>query len=224
MKAMLLAAGRGQRMRPLTDTVPKPLLEVGGRSLLVHNVERLVQAGFTELVINHAWLGQRIVEALGDGSLWGARIVYSPEPAGALEVGGGIRHALPLLGDGPFVTLTADVWTDYAFERLRAVTPELAHLVLADNPPHCPQGDFSLRADGTVADEGSDRLTFTGIAAYHPDFFAHEPAGRFALAPMLRRAMRHGQVSGERHPGTWMDIGTPERLAALDASLAGGAR
>jgi N-acetyl-alpha-D-muramate 1-phosphate uridylyltransferase len=219
MKAMLLAAGRGERMRPLTDHRPKPLLPAGGRPLIVHHLERLCQAGFQELVINHAHLGEQIEQALGDGSRWGLSIAYSAEGQ-ALETGGGIRRALPLLGAEPFLVINGDIWCDYDFSRLRDVTLRgLAHLVLVDNPEHHPTGDFLLE-DGLVLDrQGPGRLTFGGIALYRPELFAGLADGPFPLAPLLRQAMGQRLVSGEHHHGLWMDIGTPERLRQLNERL-----
>jgi MurNAc alpha-1-phosphate uridylyltransferase len=218
MKAMILAAGRGERMRPLTDHTPKPLLQAGGKPLVVHHIERLAAAGFRELVINHAHLGERIEAALGDGARFGVRIRYSAEGK-ALETGGGIYRALPLLGPGPFLVVNGDVWTDIDFARLRLAEGLLAHLVLVDNPPHHPRGDFVL-ADGLVLAEGEPRYTFSGIGLYHPDLFRDSAPGAFPLAPLLRSAMARGLVTGERHGGIWLDIGTPERLADLDRMLA----
>jgi len=215
MKAMLLAAGRGERMRPLTDTRPKPLLDVGGKALIVHLIEALVAQGFKELVINHAWHGEQIVEHLGDGRTLGAHIAYSPEPAGALETGGGIRHALGLLGDDPFVAVNADIWTDFPFARLAPAGDALAHLILVDNPDHNPQGDFALE-DDRVRDQGTPQLTFSGIGVYRPELFAERAEGRFPLAPILREACRDAQVSGMHYRGEWWDVGTRERLEALD--------
>ncbi len=218
MKAMILAAGRGERMRPLTDDTPKPLLKAGGKALIEYHVEALAAAGFTELVINHAHLGGQIEAFLGDGDRYGLSIVYSPEPEGALETGGGIRHALPLLGEAPFVVVNADIWTDFAFRRLRFEPPGLAHLVLVDNPPHHAAGDFALR-EGVVTDAGEPRLTFSGIGLYRPELFAEQPDAAFPLAPLLRNAMQRGAVSGEHHAGRWLDAGTPERLRQLDRML-----
>ena len=218
MKAMILAAGRGERMRPLTDRVPKPLLEVAGKPLIQYHIEALREAGFAELVVNHAHLGAQIVARLGDGRAFGVRIDYSPEPAGALETGGGIRQALPLLGAGAFVVVNADIWTDYPYRQLGREPEGLAHLVLVDNPRHHSDGDFQLRA-GVVAAEGDTCLTFSGIGLYRPELFAAVPQGRFPLAPLLRSAMQAGQVSGEHYRGRWMDIGTAERLAELDRQL-----
>ncbi len=217
MKAMILAAGRGERMRPLTDLVPKPLLEAGGKPLIVHHIERLVAAGFRELIINHGHLGEQLVAALGDGARWGAQIQYSPE-APALETGGGIFRALPYLGPGPFLVINGDIWTDMDFGGLRLESGQLAHLILVDNPPHHPLGDFAL-ADGLVQAQGEPRLTFSGIGLYHPDLFRDCQPGPFPLAPLLRTAMTRSRVTGEHHAGIWLDIGTPERLRELDAGL-----
>lgn len=225
-RAMILAAGRGERMRPLTDHTPKPLLAAGGKPLIVWHIERLRAAGFTELVINHAHLGHRLEQALGDGAAFGVRIAWSPE-ARALETAGGIRHALPLLGDAAFVVVNGDVFCDADFTALRAaaanlrVTGPLAHLLLVDNPDHHPGGDFHLDGAGRIDADGTPRLTFSGIGAYHPALFAgladDTPA---KLAPLLRAAMAAGQVHGEHHRGRWIDVGTPERLAGLDRELA----
>ena len=225
-KAMILAAGRGERMRPLTDHTPKPLLPVGGKPLIVWHIERLRAAGFTKLVINHAHLGHRLEEALGDGATFGVRITWSPE-ASALETAGGIRHALPLLGDAPFVVVNGDVFCDADFTALRAAAqglkPDgpLAHLLLVPSPAHNPAGDFGLLPGGQVVDDGrGERLTFSGIGAYHPALFAGvAPDQPAKLAPLLRAAMAAGKVTGARHDGRWVDVGTPERLAELDASL-----
>jgi MurNAc alpha-1-phosphate uridylyltransferase len=216
VKAMILAAGRGERMRPLTDRIPKPLLPVNGRPLIQHHIEALAQAGFRELVINHAHLGDQIERALGDGSRWDLTINYSPEPAGALETGGGIFQALPLLSDAPFLVVNGDIWTDYDFSHSQLPENSLAHLVLVDNPGHNLQGDFCL-ADGRVNDGPGERLTFSGIGIYHPDLFANCSPGAFPLAPLLKAAMAQGRVSGEYYRGRWVDVGTPERLAEINA-------
>ncbi|MFQ5643970.1 MAG: N-acetylmuramate alpha-1-phosphate uridylyltransferase MurU [Thiogranum sp.] len=218
MKAMILAAGRGERMRPLTDTMPKPLLEAGGKALIQYHIEALRAAGFLELVINHAHLGAQIVEHLGNGKALGVQISYSAEPQGALETGGGIRRALPLLGERPFLVVNGDIWTDYPYQQLRHEPSGLAHLVLVDNPQHNPAGDFRLEGD-KVKEEGRQKLTFSGIGVYRPELFAAMPDGAFPLAPVLCRAMRDGQVSGEYYPGQWMDIGSPRRLSELDRKL-----
>lgn len=219
---MILAAGRGERMRPLTDSTPKPLLPLAGRPIIAHLVERLAAAGFTDLVINHAHLGEKIVEVLGDGGRYGVNVVYSPEGESGLETGGGILKALPLISTDPFVVINGDIWTDYPFERLPHRIAGLAHLVLVDNPLHHPAGDFVLDPDGKVRDDGAPRLTFSGIGVYARALFAHCRAGKFPLAPLLRAAMRAGQVSGEYYPGRWHDLGTPERLQALNCELGAG--
>jgi MurNAc alpha-1-phosphate uridylyltransferase len=214
---MVLAAGRGERMRPLTDSLPKPLLEAGGKSLIVHLIESLAQGGFRELVINHAHLGRRIETALGDGARLGVRIAYSPEPEGALETAGGIRQALSMLGD-PFLVVNGDIWTDFPFAHAPRSIPGLAHLILVDNPVHHPAGDFGLKGGAVGVDDGA-RLTFSGIGVYRSALFAELPAGRLPLAPILRAAMANGQVTGEHYRGKWTDVGTPERLRALDETL-----
>lgn len=222
---MLLAAGRGERMRPLTDATPKPLLEAGGRTLVARLIGRLAVAGFGDLVINHAHLGHKIEAALGDGARLGMRIRYSPE-ATALETAGGIAQALPLLGPGPFAAINADLHTDFPFAALRTALrgDDLAHLVLVDNPRHHPLGDFAL-ADGRVRNAGAPMLTFSGIGVYDPALFAGITHGAKAqLAPLLRRAADAGRVSGTHFRGRWVDVGTPERLAALDAELRGAGR
>lgn len=223
MKAMILAAGRGERMRPLTDHLPKPLLEAGGRPLIVWHINRLVAAGVTELVINHAHLGDKLVGALGDGSTFGARISWSAEPEGALETAGGIAHAARLLGDAPFLVINGDIWCDADIRLLIRAAASLdcngllAYLLLVPNPPHNPEGDFTLE-NGMVGDSGPARLTFAGIGAYHPALFDDlDPDAPAKLAPLLRAAMRARRVSGTLHTGHWFDVGTPERLAAADA-------
>ena len=223
MKAMILAAGRGVRMRPLTDATPKSLLAAGGKPLIVWQLERLARAGFTEAVINHAHLGHMIEAALGDGSRFGVSIRYSPEPE-ALETAGGIALALPLLGAEPFLVINADIYTDYDLAALTRVELQdgLAHLVLVDNPPQHPRGDFALEA-GRVRETGKRMLTFSGIGVYAPRLFGGiPPSAKVALAPILRKAMAADRVSGEHHRGRWHDIGTAERLQALDTELRGG--
>lgn len=218
MKAMILAAGRGERMRPLTDHTPKPLLQAGGRPLIEHLILALVAGGFSDIVVNTAHLGEQIEAYLGDGDGLGARIGYSREGE-ALETGGGIQRALPLLGEGPFLVVNGDIATDFPFARLRNRPAGLAHLVLVPNPPHHARGDFSLDGE-MVLDGGESRHTFSGIGVYRPEMFRDLRPGRFALAPLLRAAMAEGQVSGELYGGLWMDIGTVERLAAYDQWLA----
>ena len=215
MKAMILAAGRGERMRPLTDNIPKPLLRIGGQTLIERQVHALVRAGITELVINHDHFGEQIVKALGDGSVYGADITYSPETGRALETGGGIFNALSLLGSDPFLAVNSDIWTDYAFEQLPTQPDGLAHLVMVDNPEHHPEGDFSL-STGQLSQSGPAMLTFGGIGVYRPELFSDCTADAFPLAPLLRQAMDAGQVSGEHYTGSWFDIGTPERLDAIN--------
>lgn len=217
MKAMILAAGRGERMRPLTDHTPKPLLPAGGRPLIEHLIVALVDAGITELVINHAHLGEQVEATLGDGSRWGAVIRYSPEGE-ALETAGGIHRALPLLGVDPFLVVNGDIATDFPFATLLGRPIDLAHLVLVPNPGHHPRGDFGLQG-GKALDEGEIRYTFGGIGVYRPELFRDCVPGRFPLAPLLRSAMALGSVSGELHQGMWMDIGTMERLQAFDDYL-----
>ncbi|MBE0614523.1 MAG: nucleotidyltransferase family protein [Burkholderiales bacterium] len=222
MKAMILAAGRGVRMRPLTDTTPKSLLAVGGKPLIVWQLEKLAQAGFSEVVINHAHLGHMIEAALGDGSRFGILIRYSPERE-ALETAGGIALALPLLGAGPFLVINADIYSDYDFSALARVDlrGRLAHLVLVDNPPQHPRGDFALETE-QVREAGAQMLTFSGMGVYAPRLFGDIPHGaKLPLAPLLRKAMASNQVSGEHYHGNWHDIGTAERLHALDAHLKG---
>ncbi len=223
MKAMILAAGKGERMRPLTLHTPKPLVPVAGVPLIEYHLRGLAAAGFDEVVINHAWLGQQIEDHLGDGSRWGLRIAYSAETE-PLETGGGIFKALPLLGDRPFVLINGDVWTDYDLAGLRRPLAGLAHLVLVDNPEQHAQGDFSL-VQHQVSDTSGEgtRLTFSGLSVLHPALFDGCEAGAFKLAPLLRQAMAEGQVSGEHHRGQWIDVGTLERLAQVERVLAGRA-
>ncbi len=220
---MILAAGRGERMRPLTDHTPKPLLEVGGKPLIVWHIERLVRAGITELIINHAHLGAQLELALGDGSRYGAHIQYSAERE-ALETAGGIAFALALLGDQPFAVVNGDVYCDYDFAHLPKFADEMQlyqdniHLVLVDNPSHHPNGDFGLHAQRVT--DTIPKLTFSGIGLYQPALFSHIRRGTKApLAPLLREQIALGKVSGEHHRGTWVDVGTPQRLSELDAQL-----
>ena len=225
MKAMILAAGRGERMRPLTDATPKPLLTAGGKALIVWHIENLARAGFTELVINHAHLGHMIEAALGDGSQWGVRIAYSSEGE-ALETAGGIAKALTLLGDEPFLVVNGDIHAYYDFSKARDIAAAmkadadfLAYLMLTDNPPHHPKGDFALE-DGVCRLEGAHKLTYTGIGVYRPESFSHiVPGTKAALAPLLKEWIAQGRVRGEHHRARWVDVGTPQRLAALDLAL-----
>ena len=222
MKAMILAAGRGERMRPLTDATPKPLLKVAGKPLIVWVIERLKRAGVIDLVVNVSHLAEQIECALGDGAAFDVRITYSIESE-ALETAGGIAWALPLLDDRPFLVVNSDVYSDYDFSRLayRAQTLSAnkpAHLVLVNNPPHHPQGDFGLH-DGSVIADG-ERLTFSGIGAYHPALFSGVMRGKKArLAVQLADRIAEGRVSGEHFRGEWNDVGTPQRLAELEARV-----
>ncbi|WP_153109146.1 N-acetylmuramate alpha-1-phosphate uridylyltransferase MurU [Propionivibrio limicola] len=222
MKAMILAAGRGERMRPLTDTTPKPLLVAGGKPLIVWHLERLAACGFREVVINHAHLGAQIEAALGDGRQFDLSIRYSPEPPGALETAGGIANALPLLGDAPFLLVNGDVWCDWDFRRALALQDRRAHLVFVDNPPQHPHGDFCL--DNGRVHFASDNLgpayTYAGTGVFSPAFFASVPPGAaMKLRPLLDAGIALGTITGEHHAGRWVDVGTPERLAALDCEL-----
>jgi N-acetyl-alpha-D-muramate 1-phosphate uridylyltransferase len=215
---MLLAAGRGERMRPLTDTLPKPLVQVGGRALIVWHLLALARAGIREVVINLSWLGAQLRAALGDGSSFGVRISWSDEGPVPLETGGGIFRALPLLGPEPFLVVNADIWTDIDFGRLALDPAAHAHLVLIPNPAHHPRGDFALEGDRVVnADSG--RLTYTGVGVYRHEFFAGCTEGRFPLLPLLNRAIEAGRVRGEVYRGQWCDVGTAERLASLSARV-----
>ena len=222
MKAMILAAGRGERMRPLTDTTPKPLLITGGKPLIVWHLERLAASGFREIVINHAHLGAQIETALGDGRQFGLSIRYSPEPPGALETAGGIAHALPLLGNAPFLVVNGDVWCDWDFTRAYDLQDSIAHLVFVDNPSQHPYGDFCL--DGQTVRYAHDTIgptfTYAGTGIFSPTFFADVPDGTvMKLRPLLDAGIARGIVSGEHHAGRWVDVGTPERLAELDHEL-----
>lgn len=219
MKAMILAAGFGERMRPLTERTPKPLLEVGGIPLIEHHIRRLATAGFTELVVNVAHLGQQIIDFCGDGSQWGLQLQISNEGQ-PLETAGGIIHALPLLGDAAFLVVNGDVWTDYPFAQLRQRSlpaKEGAHLVLVDNPPQHPEGDFAIEGERVKAlSPGATGLTYSGIGVYQPGFFEGVPPGKSPLRPLLNRAITSNCLSGEHYRGDWQDIGTPERLEALN--------
>jgi len=216
---MILAAGRGERMRPLTDTTPKPLLLVSGKPIIQYTIEQLVSAGFTEIVINIAHLGRQIKQALGSGNQFGASIVYSDEGESALETAGGIINALPLLGKESFLVVNGDIANDYDFTQLLNKKIDLAHLVLIPNPRHHPEGDFHLSSKGIVSETGQPSLTFSGIGLYHPKLFKSIKPGSNKLGPILRQAMPHDRISGEQFNGFWMDIGTPERLKEMENHL-----
>lgn len=216
--ALIFAAGRGERMRPLTDATPKPLLEVGGKPLIAWHLERLADAGVREVVINTSHLAERFPAALGDGAHWRLRIHYSYEGPRPLETGGGMLRALPLLGEAPFIAVNGDIWTDFDFAALPADPPGLAHLVVVDNPPQHAHGDFVLR-DGRLHDEPAPRLTFAGIGVYRHELLAGHGPGTFSIVPALREAMRAGRVGGEHFRGCWSDVGTPQRLAELRLRL-----
>jgi MurNAc alpha-1-phosphate uridylyltransferase len=236
MKALIFAAGLGERMRPLTDRTPKPLLVAGGKPLVAWHLEKLAASGVREVVINTSWLAEQFPRTLGDGARWGLKIHYSYEGPAPLETGGGMWNALPLLEDAlgadePFIAVNGDIWADYDFARLPRDPRGDAHLVLVDNPLHHPNGDFALRDDGAVVSDGESKLTFSGIGVYRPSLFddwretvgdapgADETPPRFRIVPLLRAAMARGEATGEHHRGKWTDVGTPERLAQLDASL-----
>lgn len=222
MRAMILAAGLGTRLRPLTLQTPKPLLEVGGKPLIVWHIEALARAGVTEIVINTAWLGEKLVEALGDGSKFDVKIFWSHEEE-PLETAGGIQKALPLLGSEPFILVNGDVWTRFDFTTLthKSLSNDLGHLVLVTNPPQHPNGDFALD-HGRIAQAGAKKLTFAGISLLSPKLFASLPAGKVPLAPILRQAMDAGLIGGECLQTHWVDVGTIERLAELDQQIRDG--
>jgi MurNAc alpha-1-phosphate uridylyltransferase len=219
MKAMILAAGRGERMRPLTDHTPKPLLPVAGKPIIEHTIEQLVAAGFTDIVINHAHLGLQIENRLGTGEQFGAIIHYSPEGEQGLETAGGIINALPLLDNEVFLVVNGDIATDFDFASLKNIKVDLAHLVLVANPEHHPEGDFGLDRAGLVDEQAPEALTFSGIGLYNPLLFVNLPTGSRKLGGLLRESIRQQRISGQKHTGFWLDIGTPERLAELNDFL-----
>lgn len=234
MKALIFAAGLGERMRPLTDHTPKPLLAVAGKRLIEWHLQRLAALGVEEVVINTSWLAGQFPQQLGDGSRWGLRLHFIHEGPVPLETGGGMLNALPLLGDAPFIAVNGDIWTDFDFALLPTRPEGLAHLVLVDNPEHHPHGDFILDGNGLLHDQGTQpSLTFSGIGMYAPALLRdwHAVIGeaeddtqrppRFKLAPLLRAAMARGTVSGQHHHGHWTDVGTPQRLQQLDLQLRG---
>lgn len=235
MKALIFAAGLGERMRPLTERTPKPLLQAGGKPLIVWHLEKLAALDVDEVVINTSWLAEQFPQALGDGSRWGLRLHYSYEGPAPLETGGGMLHALPLLGDAPFLLVNGDIWTDCDFATLPREPIGLAHLLMVDPPGYATHGDFSLDDDGFVRDDGARPLTYAGIGVYRPalldDWRAHGVPGngngtdgkpRFRLAPILRAHMDQDRITGEHHRGRWTDVGTPQRLAQLNEELRDG--
>jgi MurNAc alpha-1-phosphate uridylyltransferase len=230
MKALIFAAGLGERMRPLTNHIPKPLLVAGGKPLIVWHLEKLAAIGVRDVVINTSWLAGQFPTTLGDGDRWGLRLHYSYEGPTPLETGGGMWNALPLLDDEPFLLANGDIWTDYDFARLPREPEGLAHLVMVDRPAQATHGDFALDADGYVRADGAEQLTYSGLGIYRPQLLDNwrsmageheESAGkpRFRLAPILKAHMAHGRITGEHHTGRWTDVGTPERLSRLDAEL-----
>lgn len=220
MRAMILAAGRGERMRPLTDTTPKPLLPVAGKPLIQYHIENLAAAGISEIIINLAWKGAMIREALGDGGRFGVRILYSDEGETALETGGGIFKALTMLGHQPFAVVSGDIWTDYDWRdsAARLAASDVAHFVLAPNPDFHQRGDFGLR-EGRLIDGGEERYTYANIGFFRPEFFAACEPGRFKLAPLMYEWIRRGRVSGELYKGRWYNVGTPAQLLQLEAAV-----
>lgn len=211
---MILAAGRGDRMRPLTDNTPKPLLQINGKPLIQYQIEKLVSAGIKDIVINHAIMGDQIEAWFGNGRQLGANITYSAEGSMPLETGGGIFRALPYLGSDPFIAVNADIWTDYPYQDLPKTLTGQAHLILVNNPRHNPNGDFAMH-DGYICNQGTVRYTFSGIGVYSHELFRHSSNGVFPLAPLIRKAAEGRQVTAELYQGIWIDIGTPERLQEL---------
>jgi len=231
MKALIFAAGKGERMRPLTNHTPKPLLHVGGKPLIEWHIEKLLACGVQHIVINTSWLAECFEPALGDGSRWNVSLHYSYEGLEPLETGGGMLQALKVIGDETFIAVNGDIWSDVDYSALPRAISGLAHLILVDNPAHNPKGDFALVDSGKVESDGQDKLTFSGIGIYRPALFSDwrkiigdvkgtdETPPRFKLAPLLRHAMHQGLVSGEYHQGRWTDVGTPERLQELNSQL-----
>lgn len=231
MKALIFAAGLGERMRPLTDHTPKPLLHVGSKPLIAWHLEKLAAMGVRDVVINTSWLAPQFPQILGDGGQWGLNLAFSYEGPVPLETGGGMHHVLPLLGQAPFIAINGDIWTDHDFSTLPHEPRGDAHLVMVDNPIHNPNGDFVLGVEGSLRATGEGRLTFSGIGVYRPALLADwrdtvgnaagvdETPPRFKLAPLLRRSIANGRATGEHHSGRWTDVGTPQRLAQLDSEL-----
>ena len=219
MRAMILAAGRGERLRPLTDKLPKPLVPIAGKPLIEYHLEALAAAGFKEVVINQGHLGDQLPAALGDGRRWDIHIHWSDEQPDALETGGGIFKALPLLGASPFLVINGDVWSNFSFARLRAVKCDWAHMIMVPNPDHNSDGDFSLEG-ARITEHGHSMLTFSGIGVYHPRLFGSSKPGKFSIVPLLRTAMNKHLVTGELFTGAWDDIGTQDRLDHLAREIA----
>ncbi len=217
MTAMILAAGRGERLRPISDAIPKALVEVGGTSLIEQQLERLNRANVETVVINLGWLGEKVAERIGSGHKFGLQVVYSPEYDDILDTGGGISRALPILGSSPLWVLNADIYTDFELPCIRLDASSLAHLVLVPTPAHKEHGDFALE-NGKVRNSGNRDLTYSGMALYRPEFFADSPGGRFSVVPLMRAAADRGQLEGSVYEGAWEDVGTPERLAALNGN------
>jgi len=218
-KVMILAAGRGQRMGAMTDDCPKPLLKISGKPIIEYHLDALKQQGFHDIVINTAYLGHKLPEALGDGSLYGLNIQYSHEQALGLETAGGIINALPLLGNAPFIVINGDIWTDYDFSKLALPSNKLAHIVLVNNPEHNPDGDFSLINNNVRSEANLNTYTFSGIGVYHPDLFLGLSSGFRPLKEPLLHAISENHVSGELHSGEWQDIGTPKRLLEIEEKI-----
>lgn len=222
MKAMILSAGRGERLRPLTDIIPKPLVPVNGKPLIVYHLEKLAKNGFKEVIINTAYLGEKIQEALGDGEKFGLKIIYSLEKDNVLETGGGIYHALPLLGNAPFITINSDIFTDFNFADLASIKLPaniIAHLILAPNSKYHPNGDFSLDSGNSLISNNSPKpYTATGITLYHPEFFEGLQAGKYSVTPLWRQYADQGKISGSVFHGIWHDVGTLEKLKELENS------
>ncbi|THB73195.1 MAG: nucleotidyltransferase family protein [Gammaproteobacteria bacterium] len=221
MKAMILAAGRGERMRPLTDKCPKPLLKAGDKALIEYQIERLIECGIKEFVINHAWLGDMIEKTLGNGSKYGAKISYSHEEE-ALETGGGITKALPLLGEDPFWVISSDVWSFIHFDQVKIPENSHAHLLMVGNPEHHQQGDFHLNEEGWLEKQGDNRLTYSGVGIFSPKLFHDCKTEKFPLRDVIFHAIDDNRCSGEVYEGPWMDIGTPARLAIIEEQIENG--
>lgn len=219
MKAMILAAGRGERLKPLTNTTPKALIELNGQPLIVHHILNLKSHGINDIVINTAYLGKKIEQYIGNGEAFGVNITYSKEKSGGLETGGGIVNALPLLGKEPFIAVNADIYCPFNFEKLPKLNKSLAHLVLVNNPAHNPNGDYAIDGDYLSNRDDLNKYTFSGIAIYHPDFFKNCTDGKYSVTPIVKEMANKNTVSAELYPETWHDIGTQERLEIAQKAL-----